>query len=74
MVVLFRASARTSACRTQTNCRICGSSRVTILIREAVQPSESTGSRRPQAMEDPSGPSRRTFMLFWPPPRSSISL
>ena len=37
-VLVFRAAAR-------TNCRICGSSRVTILIREVLQPSESCLAR-----------------------------
>ena len=74
VTVVFRASARTSACRTRTNCRIWGSSPLTIAIRADPQPSEATGSRRPQVMEQPSGPSRRAFMLSWPPVRSSISL
>ena len=51
-----------------------GSSPSTIAIREDPQPSEATGSRRPQVMEQPSGPSSRAFMLSWPPVRNSISL
>ena len=50
VTVVFRASARTSACRTRTNCRMRGSSPVTIAIREDPQPSESAGSPMPQVM------------------------
>ena len=55
------ASARTSACRTRTNCRMWGSRFVTVVIRDELQPSASTGSRRPQVIEEPSGPSSRAF-------------
>ena len=61
VTVVLRAPARTSACRTRTNYWIWGSSLWTIVIREAPQPSESTGSFRPQPMWEPSSPGRRTF-------------
>ena len=48
VTVVRSASARTSACRTRTNCRMWGSRFVTVVIRDELQPSASTGSRRPQ--------------------------
>ena len=72
---MFRVSARTSVCRTRMNCRMWGISFLIIAISEDPQPSEATGSPRPQLMwEASSGPSRRTVKPFWCWARGSASL
>ena len=68
------AWARTSARLTRMNCRMWGSSPVTVVIREDPQPSESAGSFRHQAMWEPSSPESRTFRLSYITARRISSL